>query len=77
MWTGGGLWILFFLMQMVSQVDDDFELLESINPLTLFDYYGLAASDASAAWGAAALAVSAVALFTAAVTVFTRRDLSV
>ena len=77
LWTGGGLWILFFLMQMVSQVDDDFEFLENINPLTLFDYYGLAASDASAIGGAVVLAMSAVALFAAAVAVFTRRDLSV
>lgn len=55
----------------------DFEVRHGASLFTLFDYYGLAASDASAAWGAAALAVSAVALFTAAVTVFTRRDLSV
>ena len=44
---------------------------------TLFDYYGLAAGDASAVGGAIALAASAVALFAAAVAVFDRRDLSI
>ena len=42
-WVGGGLNILFFLMQMISQVGDKFEFLKNVNPLTLFDYYGLAA----------------------------------
>ena len=77
LWAGGGLCILFFLMQMVSQVGDKFEFLENVNPLTLFDYYGLAAGDASAVGGAIALAASAVALFAAAVAVFDRRDLSI
>lgn len=77
LWTGGGACILFFLMQMVSQVGDKFEFLKSINPLSLFDYYGLAAGEASAVGGAVALAVAAVALFAAAVAVFDRRDLSI
>lgn len=51
LWVGGGLNILFFLMQMVSQVGDKFEFLKNVNPLTLFDYYGLAAGDASAVGG--------------------------
>lgn len=77
LWVGGGLSILFFLMQMASQVSDKLEVLHDANPLSLFDYYGLAASDASAIGGAVVLAMSAVALFAAAVAVFTRRDLSV
>ena len=77
LWVGGGLGILFFLMQMVSKVGDKFEFLQNINPLTLFDYYGLAAGDASAVGGAVALAASAVALFAAAVVVFDRRNLSI
>ena len=77
LWTGGGLCILFFLMQMVSQAGDKFEFLKNVNPLTLFDYYGLAAGDASAVGGAIALAAGAVALFAAAVAVFDRRDLSI
>ena len=40
LWVGGGLNILFFLMQMISQVGDKFEFLKNVNPLTLFDYYG-------------------------------------
>ena len=77
LWVGGGLSILFFLMQMASQVSDKLEVLHDANPLSLFDYYGLAAGDASAIGGAVVLAASAVALFAAAVAVFTRRDLSV
>lgn len=77
LWAGGGLSILFFLMQMASKVGDKFEFLDSINPLTLFDYYGLAAGDASAVGGAIALAAAAVALFAAAVVVFDRRNLSI
>ena len=75
LWVGGGLNILFFLMQMISQVGDKFEFLKNVNPLTLFDYYGLAAGDASAVGGAIALAVGAVALFAVAVAAFDRRDL--
>lgn len=77
LWTGGGLCILFFLMHMVSQVGDRFDFLKNINPLTLFDYYGLAADEASATGGAIILAVGAIALFVAAVAVFDRRDLSI
>ncbi|RDB63116.1 hypothetical protein C1878_04400 [Gordonibacter sp. 28C] len=77
LWVGGGLNILFFLMQMASQVGDKFEFLENVNPLTLFDYYGLAAGDASAVGGAVALAAGAAVLFAAAVAVFDRRDLSI
>ena len=32
LWAGGGLCILFFLMQMVSKVGDKFEFLENVNP---------------------------------------------
>lgn len=77
LWAGGGLSILFFLMQMASKVGDKFEFLDNVNPLTLFDYYGLAAGDASAVGGAIALAAAAVALFAAAVVVFDRRNLSI
>lgn len=77
LWSGGGLCILFFLMQMVSQIGDKFEFLKNVNPLTLFDYYGLAAGDASAVGGTAVLAASAAVLFAAAVGVFGRRDLSI
>lgn len=77
LWAGGGLSILFFLMQMASKVGDKFEFLDNVNPLTLFDYYGLTAGDASAVGGAIALAAAAVALFAAAVVVFDRRNLSI
>lgn len=32
LWVGGGLNILLFLMQMVSQVGDKFEFLKNVNP---------------------------------------------
>lgn len=77
LWVGGGAGILFFLMQMVSQAGDKFEFLQNVNPLALFDYYGLAANEGSAIAGAAALAAMGVALFAAAVAVFDRRNLSI
>lgn len=77
LWVGGGAGILFFLMQMLSQAGDKLEFLENVNPLMLFDYYGLAAGEGEAALGAAALAVIGVALFTVAVAVFNRRNLSI
>ncbi|WP_080801270.1 ABC transporter permease subunit [Arabiibacter massiliensis] len=77
LWVGGGAGILFFLMQMVSQVGDKFEFLENVNPLTLFDYYGLAANESGAVAGAAALAALGLALFAAAIAVFARRNLSI
>ena len=76
LWVGGGLGVLFFLMQMVAQVGDRFEFLDSINPLMLYDAYGLAAGEGSAFAGASALLVAGVALFAIAAAVFNRRDLS-
>lgn len=77
LWVGGGLCILSFLIQMVSQVGDKFEFLKNATPLTLFDSYGLAAGDASAIGGAVILYVAGVALFAAGVAVFAKRDLAI
>lgn len=77
LWAGGGVCILSFLVQMVSQVGDKFEFLKYATPLTLFDVYGLAANDASAWVGTVALYGIAVVLFAAGVVVFARRDLNV
>ena len=77
LWVGGGLGVLFFLMQMMAQLGEDLEFLDAANPLTLYDAYGLASADASATGGAIALAVAGLALFAAAIAVFSRRDLSV
>lgn len=77
LWTGGGLGILFFLMQMVAQVGDKFEFLKNVNPLTLYDYYGLAANDSTAIGQAVVLAAVGVVLFVVAAIVFDRRDLSI
>ena len=77
LWVGGGLGVLFFLMQMMAQLGEYLEFLDAANPLTLYDAYGLASADASATGGAIALAVAGLALFAAAIAVFSRRDLSV
>ena len=77
LWVGGGLGVLFFLMQMMAQLGEDLEFLDAVNPLTLFDAYGLAAGEASATGGAVALAVAGIALLSIAVAVFARRDLSI
>ncbi len=77
LWAGGGAGIAFFLMQMVSQVGDKFEFLRNVNPLTLFDPYGLAAGESLALGQAAVLGIAGIVLFAAAVAVFDRRDLSI
>ena len=77
LWAGGGALIVAYLVQMAAQVGDKFEFLKNVNPLTLYDAYGLAANDSGAAVGAVVLVVLGVALFAAGITVFDRRDLSV
>lgn len=77
LWAGGGMCILSFLVQMVSQVGDKFEYLKYATPLTLFDAYGLAANDTQAWIGAVVLYGVAAALFVVGVVVFSRRDLNI
>ncbi len=77
LWGGGGLCIMSFLVQMVSQVGDKFEFMKYATPLTLYDAYGLAANDASAWVGVAVLYGAAIVLFAAGAAVFCRRDLNV
>ncbi|MEA5019570.1 MAG: hypothetical protein VB027_04300 [Gordonibacter sp.] len=77
LWTGGGVCIVAFLIQMISQVGDKFEFLKYATPLTLFDAYGLAANSAEAWGGTAALFAGAVLLLAAGVVVFNRRDLNI
>ncbi|AEB07764.1 hypothetical protein Corgl_1665 [Coriobacterium glomerans PW2] len=76
-WCGGSLCILFLLMQMISQVGDRFEFLKNVNPLTLFDCYGLAAADGASIAHAALLGAGGIALLGVAIVVFDRRDLDV
>ncbi|RDB54553.1 hypothetical protein C1879_11865 [Paraeggerthella hongkongensis] len=77
LWVGGGAGIAFFLMQMVAKVGDKLAFLDKVNPLALFDSYGLATSDASAYAGSAILLALGIALFALAIGVFNRRDLSI
>ena len=76
LWAGGGLVILSYLIQAVSQVGDKFEFLRNVTPLTLFDSYGLAAGEMAAVGGAMALYAAGIAFFLAGIAVFCRRDLS-
>ncbi len=77
LWAGGGLGIVFFLMQMISDVSEDLSFLNNLNPLTLFDYFGLAAGETSAFVSAFTLLGLSVVLFSAAIIVFSRKDLSI
>lgn len=77
LWSGGGLCIAFFLVQMISQIGDKVEFLKYLCPYTLFDPYGLASGNGDAITGAVILAVSGVVLFVMSVVVFARRDLSI
>lgn len=74
--SGGGLCVLFLLVQMLSQVGEQTEWLRYLTPLTLFDPAAIAAGQAGALWQAAAMYAVAAALFGAGTAVFTRRDLS-
>lgn len=77
LWVGGGFAILEFVVQMISQVGEQFEDAKYATFLTLFDRYGLAESDGPAVWGAVALAACGVVMLALSVAVFARRDLDV
>lgn len=77
LWIGGGLCILFFLLQMVAQVGEAFEFLKYVVPFSLFDPYGLVADEASAVARSLALGVWGLALLVVSIAVFRRRDLSI
>ena len=72
---GAGLGILFFLIQMLSQVSEDIDFLKYATPLTLFNPEMLAENDSAALAQIANLGVQAVIFFTIAVTGFRKRDL--
>ncbi len=77
LWVGGGLGIGFFLLQMVTQISDELEFLNNINPVMLFDPYGLASGEGQAILGAVALAAMGVILLVIGIVTFSRRDLSI
>ncbi|WP_139651241.1 ABC transporter permease subunit [Raoultibacter phocaeensis] len=77
LWAGGGVCILAYLLQAVSQVGEKLEFLKYATPLTLFDSYGLAAGEASAIAGAVSLGAMGVVFFGVGIVVFCKRDLSI
>ncbi len=76
LWVGSGLSIVLFLMQMIAQTSKELEVLNTVNPLMLFDPYGLAAGEMQAIGGAVMLCALGMALFAVGTVVFSRRDLS-
>lgn len=77
LWGGGGACLAMFLIEMVTQVGEGLELLQDVNPVSLFDPYALAAASVDAAWHAAILAVVGLALFALGAVAFCRRDFDV
>ncbi len=73
--AGGGLCVLFMLLQMLSQAGEKWEWLQYLTPLTAFDSAALARGEGSM-WPALVLFMAALALYAAGVGIFTRRDLS-
>lgn len=73
--AGGGLCVVFLLLQMLSQAGEKWEWLRYLTPLTAFDNAALARGDGSL-WPALGLGAAALALCAAGVEIFTRRDLS-
>lgn len=72
---GGGLCIVFVLLQMLANVGDKFNFLRYATPLTLYDVGGIVAGKAGAFAGAALLYGAALVLFLAGGIGFCRRDL--
>lgn len=77
LWAGGGFVILEFVIQMIAQTGERFEDAQYATFLTLFDRYGLADANGSAAWGAVALAIAGLVAIGAAWVGFVRRDFDV
>lgn len=73
--AGGGVCVLFLLLDMLAGMGDSWDWLRFATPLTLYDPMGLAAGTA-ALWPAAALAGAALALYLLGGAVLCRRDLS-
>ncbi len=73
--TGGGICVLFVLVDMLAGMDEGWQTLRFFTPMTLFDPVGLADGTADL-WPAAVLAGAALALYVLGIAVFRRRDLS-
>ena len=73
---GGGLGLVFILIQMLSQVSDDIGFLKYFTPLSLFDTQGLIVFDKHAIIGVVILLFLSVVFIVFAICIFKKRDLS-
>lgn len=74
---GAGIPVVFFLMQMLSNMGDKVESLKYFTIFTLFDPKGIAAGTQNASIMMSVLGVIAVVLYAVAFKVFKEKDLSV
>ena len=77
LWVGGGLCLALFLVQMVAGVGEGIEVLQTFNPVELYDPYALAAGEDDAVGNSGILGVSGIALMAAGTAIFCRRDMNV
>lgn len=74
--VGGGLCVVFVLVQMLSQVGEKFENLKYLTPLTLFEASNLAVGKSEALVGVIVLYVVGIILYSAGIMVFNKKDIS-
>lgn len=74
---GAGIPALGFIIQMMANAGKELETAKYFTFFTLFDSDGIIAGDPFAFWGIAALFAGALALFTAAIVVFVKKDLHI
>lgn len=73
--VGGGLSVLFILIQMISQVGEKFEVLKYLTPLTLFNPDKIIAGDTSADLEVIILYLVGVIFFIVGFKIFSKKDL--
>lgn len=74
--VGGGLAILFILIQMISQVGDKFEALKYATPLTLFQTDKIIAGESNVIGYFLILYIAGLIMYVAGITIFSKKDLS-
>ena len=72
---GAGLGLLFFLAQMLSQVDEKVEFLKYVTPLTLFMPEGLVEYESHSFMGLGVLLAGAAVFLAVGIMRFRKRDL--
>lgn len=72
---GAGLGLLFFLAQMLSQVDEKVEFLKYVTPLTLFMPEGLVKYESHSFMGLGVLLAGAAVFLAVGIMRFKKRDL--